>query len=157
MEWLEQPPIPLSVLLRKDGRKQPARGKEGEMRYPVSGTSTQTLPNDTCTGATGVTTLLSITSGRVFWCRGFFSTGAATFGPVTVYDATTQSTATSHPIRFRVYLGEATGAGTGGGFTMREFPAPGVKFSNNYVLARLHASGATDTLVGSCGVWGYEE
>jgi len=127
------------------------------MRYPVSGTCTQTIPNATAAGATGITTLLSITTGRVFWCRGFFTAGAATFGPMEIYDATTQSTATSHPMRFKVYLGEATGAGTGGGFTVKTFPAPGIKFSNNYVLARLAASGATDTLEGSCGIWGYEE
>jgi len=123
------------------------------MRYPVSGTATKEVPPNTSAGATAVTTLLSITSGRVFWLRGLYLKGSATGALIEVYDATAQTTATTQTIRLRIHPAVATGQGC----LVRNFSAPGIKFNNSYVIAKGSASGATDYLPGSMAVWGYEE
>ena len=123
------------------------------MRYPVSGTCTQAVPPNTSTGATGVTTLLSITSGRTFWLRGLYITRQATEGPVEIYDATAQTTATSQTLRLSVPV--ATGYTARDVAATIEFASPGIKFSNSYVLARMSASGSIG--IGQLAVFGIEE
>ena len=123
------------------------------MRYPVSGTATQEVCPNTSTGATGVCTLVSITSGRVFWLRGLSMKATGTSGNVEVYDATAQTTATGQAIR--LLLSAATAVAGNVDPAIYNFSAPGIKFSNNYVIAKLAASGSIG--IGGMAVWGYEE
>lgn len=122
------------------------------MRYPVSGTATKAIDYQTSTGATGVTTLLSVTAGRVFWCRGIHLMGGATApgSVVEIYDATSQSTATAG-VTLQINSGDATGLGD----VTREFSEPGIKFAGGYVTARMH--GTASSLVGAVTIWGFEE
>jgi len=122
------------------------------MRYPVSGTCTQQVPPNTSTGATGVCTLLSITSGRVFWLRGLTMIPSGTAGLVEIYDATAQTTATGQTIRMLLSAATALVQTT---HVLYDFPPPGVKFANSYVIAKLAASGAI--AIGGMNIWGYEE
>ena len=122
------------------------------MRYPVSGTATQEVCPNTSTGATGVCTLVSITSGRTFWLRGIRMIASSTSGNVEVYDATAQTTATGQTIRMLVPSATSL---TSVVPTVYEFAPPGIKFGNNYVIAKLAASGSIG--IGGMNVWGYEE
>ena len=121
------------------------------MRYPVSGVATQVVHPNTSTGATGVTTLLSITSGRVFWLRGLTFLPSGTAGNVEIFDATSQASATS-PLKIALAAASALVQVTPAVYS---FDAPGIKFSNNYVLARLAASGSI--AAGGMAIWGFEE
>ena len=121
------------------------------MRYPVSGSATVQVPPNTSTGATGVCTLLSITTGRVFWLRGYTMRATGTTGDVEIYDATAQTTATGQTIR--VLLASATTLASIE--SVVNFDPPGIKFSNNYIIAKLAASGSI--AIGGMSVWGYEE
>ncbi len=123
------------------------------MRYPVSGTASQEVPPNTSTGATGVCTLRSITSGRAFWLRGIAMRATGTSGAVEVYDATAQTTATGQTIR--LLFSAATAVAGNLDPQVLNFSAPGIKFSNNYVLAKLAASGSIG--IGGMSIWGYEE
>ena len=123
------------------------------MRYPISGVATQAIPPNTSTGATGVTTLLSITSGRTFWLRGLYIARQATEGPVEIYDATAQTTATGQTLKLSIPV--ATGYSALDVARTIEFASPGVKFSNNYILARMSASGSIG--IGQLAVFGTEE
>lgn len=118
------------------------------MRYPVSGTVTQAVPPNTGTGATGTTTVYSITAGRVFWLRGIVAGANMAAGPVEIYDATAQSTATTHALRLAIPLSPTDAA-------VIRLEAPGIKFSNNYVLVRMAATG--NMSIGDLAVMGYEE
>ncbi len=122
------------------------------MRYPVSGTATKAIDYQTSTGATGTTTLLSVSTGRVFWLRGIHLMGGATApgSVVEIYDATAQATATAGVV-LQVNMGDATGLGD----VTREFPEPGIKFSGGYVLARMH--GTASSIPGAVSIWGFEE
>jgi len=123
------------------------------MKYPVSGTATKEVPPNTSTGATGTATLLSITSGRTFWLRGILMTRGATQGPVEIYDATAQTTATGQTIKLQIPV--ATGYEALDIARVIEFPEPGIRFSNSYVLARMAASGSINAY--EIAICGYEE
>ena len=120
------------------------------MRYPVSGVSTVAISPATASSNQSIG--VSITSGRVFWLRGVWTTPNATTGPVHVVDATVGSTATSPTLAIPLEHDSATKVV--GPRTIFEYPAPGIKFSTNPV-ARMSASGSIDA--GHIGCWGYEE
>ena len=123
------------------------------MRYPVSGTATREVPPNTSAGATAITTLLSITSGRVFWCRGVSMKSTGTSGDIEIYDATAQTTATTQAIR--LLFSSATAVAGNVEPRVLNFDAPGIKFSNSYVIAKLTASGSIG--IGGMAIWGFEE
>ena len=76
-----------------------------------------------------------------------------TSGDVEVYDATAQTTATGQTIR--LLFSAATAVAGNVEPRVFEFAAPGVKFSNSYVIAKLTASGSIG--IGGMSVWGFEE
>ena len=125
------------------------------MRFPVSGVATQAVPLNTSTGATGITTVHSITSGHVFWCRGIAVNNTGSAGTLEVYDATAQTTATGQDIAALIDMGPSPTASAATPAKVIGYPAPGLKFSNNYVLVRM---AATQTIaIGGVSVFGYEE
>ena len=122
------------------------------MRYPVSGTATKAISLATATAAAGCTTLLTVTTGRVFWLTGIHLLGGSTApgSVVEIYDATAIATATDC-LKLQINTGDATGFGD----VTREFSEPGIKFSSGYVLARMH--GTASSLLGAVSIWGFEE
>ena len=121
-------------------------------RYPVSGSATVEVPPNTSTGATGVCTVYTPGTGRLFWCTGVTYVATGTSGDIEMYDATAQTTATGQTIRMLLSAATALTQLTPSVF---KFASPGVKFSNTYVLAKLAASGSI--AIGGLAVMGYEE
>ena len=79
------------------------------------------------------------------------STG--TSGDIEIYDATAQTTATTQAIR--LLFSSATAVAGNVEPRVLNFDAPGIKFSNNYVIAKLVASGSIG--IGGMAIWGFEE